>query len=105
MIEAVENEILVSVVSFFEVSIKMKVGKLILPDPLEEVIRRTVQNQIRLLPLDPSHTVAYEQIPLFPDHRDPFDRLLIATAFYENIPVVTTDANFRRYPDFISTVW
>lgn len=105
LIEATEHDILVSVVSFFEVSIKLKIGKLILPDPLEEVIRRTVRNQMRILPLDPLHTVAYGQIPLLPDHRDPFDRLLIATAFHEKIPIITTDANFKRYSDLVTTVW
>jgi len=105
LIEDTGNEMFVSVVTFFEITIKLKVGKLTLPDPLAEVILRTAQNQIQFLPLDPAHTTAYEQIPLLPDHRNPFDRLLIATAFHEKLTVITTGARFNRYPDFITTAW
>ncbi|MCY7358480.1 MAG: PIN domain-containing protein [Rudanella sp.] len=44
-----------------------------------------------------SHIATYDSIPLLPDHSDPFDRLLIATAIAENIPIISADDKFRAY--------
>ena len=39
------------------------------------------------------------------EHRDPFDRLLIATAYHENATIITVDKNFKLYTDFIKILW
>ena len=49
------------------------------------------------LPVTLAHVLAAESLP--PHHRDPFDRLLIAQANIEGIPIVTADPEFRRYQD------
>jgi len=57
--------------------------------------------QIKLLPITLPHILALEHLPLH--HRDPFDRLLIAQAQIEDIPLLTHDPVFAQYP--IKIVW
>lgn len=93
-----KNEILVSQVSIFEIAIKQKVNKL--PDfdlPIRRIIQIIQNDGIGVLHINNSHIEAYERIPLLTDHRDPFDRLLLATALAENIPVISADQNFKKY--------
>lgn len=98
MIENAGNEILVSVVSAWEISVKRARGKLTAPHNLEETIvaagfmQRLVRfndcNRLSILP---------------PIHRDPFDRMLISQAMEDGIPLVTKDAVIARYP--LQTIW
>jgi len=91
------NEAFLSVVSLWEVFVKYKIGKLPLPEPVEEYIdsRRTT-HRIENLTLD-SATVA--RLLSLPDyHRDPFDRMLICQALQHDLAIVTKDEIFRRYP-------
>ncbi|MFZ4698770.1 MAG: PIN domain-containing protein [Candidatus Methylumidiphilus sp.] len=55
------------------------------------------QDGFVILPLQTKHIEAHSDIPLFPEHRDPFDRLLLATALSENIPIISSDGNFELY--------
>ncbi len=93
-----QNQILVSNISLFEIAIKQKTGKLS-EFPLNILDIALVMNQdgFESLQLETEHIAAYDQIPFFSDHRDPFDRLLIATAFAENIPIISADRNFKLY--------
>ena len=64
------------------------------------------QNQrIITLAIRLSHVLAYSDIPLLTEHKDPFDRMIIATAFSENLPVITADEKFNWYPDLIKVEW
>jgi len=81
---ALENEaIFISQVSFFEIAIMQKLGKLpefdLSIDQLTSFIERDGFN---LLGIQNRHIDAYAEIPLLANHRDPFDRLLLATAFF-----------------------
>jgi PIN domain nuclease of toxin-antitoxin system len=51
-----------------------------------------------LLPIEPSHTTRLVTLPFPPGHKDPFDRLLIAQAMVEGIPIVSVDPTFDAYP-------
>jgi len=93
-----DNTIYVSPISLIEIAIKQKLGKL----PELEVPVATLADLIEadgfdLLPLKTGHIQAYADIPLLPDHRDPFDRLLLAVAFHENTPIISADGNFDLY--------
>lgn len=68
-------------------------------------MEETKAQSIEILPLGESHLVAYTELPLLAEHRDPFDRGIIATAFSEQLDVVTTDEKFHFYPDHIKVVW
>lgn len=92
------NEILVSQISLFEIAIKQKIGKL--PElnlSIDELVEQTKRDNFTLLPLSTKHLAAYDKIQLVENHRDPFDRLLLATALSEDMPIISTDGNFVYY--------
>lgn len=86
------NEAIVSTASIWEVAIKRSVGKLDAPEDLPGCSRR---GGVQLLPVAPAHAWAVPALPLH--HHDPFDRLLIAQARHERLPIVTGDARFDGY--------
>jgi PIN domain nuclease of toxin-antitoxin system len=102
-----DNEILVSQISLFELAIKMRIGKLQLRNggTLEEFSEALQADNFRFLPLNNEHIFAYQQVPLFPDHRDPFDRLLIATAMAEQATILTADSHFSLYAAHVAVLW
>ena len=105
LLQDTNNEKWVSQCSFMELAIKLKIGKL--PDfvpNLEEVIRHTQADGFGLLPLRNEHIYAYQKVPLFPDHRDPFDRFIIATALSEKCTIVTADSKFKLYETLLDVV-
>ena len=90
------NEILVSPASYWEVAIKVSIGKYTLTAPFETFITRGIKdNDFRILPIEPKHTAALINMPFH--HRDPFDRLIIAQAMVENVGVVSADPAFDSY--------
>lgn len=95
----------VSVISLYEMAIKKKTGKLSLSRNIEDYANELQRIGISLLPIKISHLDTYERIPLHSDHRDPFDRLLIATALYENLAIISVDEKFELYKDEIKIVW
>lgn len=104
-IEDTKNEIVVSAVSLFEISIKLKIGKLTLKNALHGFIDDVDKAMIKIIPIANSHLIAYQQLPDFADHRDPFDRLIIATSISEGASVITKDPKFKGYRDHISIIW
>lgn len=91
------NQVLLSLASVWEIAIKVAIGRLPLPLPLDTFIPEQLRiNRIELLPISLEHTYEVARLPLH--HRDPFDRLLIAQAIRESIPVVSADEAFDSYP-------
>ncbi len=98
----IENEILLSIASLWEIAIKESLGKLDLKQPFEELIpRQLLSNEIGLLPIDLKHLPVLTNLPFH--HRDPFDRLLIAQAMSEGMPILSRDPAFREYP--VQVIW
>lgn len=96
------NEPLLSMASVWEIAIKVSLGRLPLPEPIETLIPEQLRtNRIALLPIELSHTSQVARLPLH--HRDPFDRLLIAQALTEGLPIVSIDPAFDHYP--IERLW
>ncbi len=96
------NTLLLSVASAWEIQIKVQLGKLQLPGPLQDVIAHHEQtNQMRLLPVTLDHVLALQGLPHH--HRDPFDRLLVAVALAENAVLMTNDPIMSQYP--VQIVW
>ncbi|MCC5607939.1 type II toxin-antitoxin system VapC family toxin [Nostoc sp. CHAB 5834] len=96
------NEILLSIASLWEIAIKHNLGKLSLNQPFEIFITQQLNlNDFRLLDIKISHITVVATLPLH--HRDPFDRILIAQALVENIPLLSADKIFDAYP--IRRVW
>lgn len=90
------NDLLLSAGSAWEIAIKHALGRLRLPmEPAEYVPSRLAATGTVPLAIDHRHALRVGQLP--PHHRDPFDRILIAQAQVEGIPILTSDPNFARY--------
>lgn len=102
IISDMDNEVLLSIGSLWEIAIKYGIGKLSLSRAFSEFIPEQLQiNQIDVLPISLPHLATYTELPFY--HRDPFDRLIIAQAMVENIPVVSRDRPFQEYS--IDVIW
>ena len=99
--ETADAEMFLSAASIWEMAIKSSLGRLTLPLPLDEYIAEKLIQGVRVLPVDWTHAAAVEKMPFH--HRDPFDRLLIAQATAENLPLVSADPELRAYK--VKLIW
>ncbi len=88
------NQVLVSVVSLWEIVVKVRIGKL--EAEIGAVERAVVRNNFLRLAITQAHLAALTPLPLH--HRDPFDHLLMAQATVEDALMVSDDENIARYP-------
>jgi len=87
-------ELLLSIVSLWEIAIKVSTGKM--PKPFKIFIPEQLQqNDMTVLPIETNHLTYVTTLPFH--HRDPFDKLLIAQSIVEGIPIVSMDAAFDPY--------
>ncbi len=91
-----------SIISLWEIAIKQNIGKLELIYSLEEYSRNWKAIEGEILILTEKHVFEYKNLALH--HRDPFDRMLIAQAITENIPIISADTKFDLYPE-IQRIW
>ena len=90
------DDVFLSVVSCWEMAIKVSLEKLTLPQTVDRFISAHLGlNQFALLPLDLEHVSRVAALPFH--HRDPFDRLLAAQALHEGLTLVSADPVFRTY--------
>jgi PIN domain nuclease of toxin-antitoxin system len=88
--------------SLWEMAIKVSIGKLKLAQPFEKLIFEHLElNGIELLDIQVTHIMQVMQLPFH--HRDPFDRLLIAQAQVERMPILSADRAFDAYA--IARMW
>ncbi|MEZ0611050.1 type II toxin-antitoxin system VapC family toxin [Fibrella sp. WM1] len=100
------DTVYVSVVSLFEIAIKQKIDKLPhLSVSIHDIAERMQEDGFTLLPLTAKHIDRYNTVPLLPQHRDPFDRVLIATALAEQLPFVSADTNIKLYAGLVDVIW
>ena len=98
LLEDGANEVYYSAASIWEIAIKFPLGKLHLTEPPETYVPSRIRlSGLEPLPVTHEHALAVASLPRFPDHRDPFDRLLVATARVERMTLVSADPVFRRY--------
>ncbi len=96
-------EAYVSVVSAWEVAIKVAGGKLRLSTPPVHWFRGLLErHDLKEVPLDAGIACAAAALP--PLHRDPFDRAIVALAQAHGFTVLTSDENIRKYPG-VTTLW
>jgi PIN domain nuclease of toxin-antitoxin system len=89
-------DLLLSVASLWEISVKVSIGKLTLAQPYDIFVpQQLTDNDIVVLPISLAHLGVVSTLPFH--HRDPFDRLLIAQAMIERLPIVSTDTAFDAY--------
>jgi PIN domain nuclease of toxin-antitoxin system len=96
------NIVFFSAASGWEIAIKMKLGKLTLQEPMASfIIKQLAINSFEILPCHLTH--ALQVYSLAEHHRDPFDRMLIAQSQLEDLPLLSSDPLFARYP--IKIIW
>lgn len=97
-----DQRVVVSVVSAWEIIIKLGTGKLVLSRPLEDLWPESIDaNGFEVWNVTSDHVLALSPLPLH--HRDPFDRLLIAQALAEGHQLISADTVFDAYP--IPRIW
>jgi PIN domain nuclease of toxin-antitoxin system len=97
-----ESEVALSVASVWELAIKVAKGLITLPAPLSHYVPdRLERNRFGLLPIELAHALRVASLPRI--HGDPFDRLLIAQAQVEGIPIITSDSAIAQYD--VETIW
>ncbi len=89
----------ISRISLLEMAIKSQLAKDDFPLVFEHWLTRFRQFDFEMLEITDAHLVALSRLPIVKDHRDPFDRLLIAQALSENLTLVSRDGKFADYAD------
>ena len=90
------NRLILSIVSIWEMQIKMQLGKLKLKRSLKELVKNQQDvNSLLILPVSPNHIFMLDNLPMH--HSDPFDRLLISQAIEEKLLLVSKDEKFSDY--------
>jgi len=96
LVEDPANDIFISPASYWEIAIKVSHKKLDLFATFDDFMRRGIAgNDFIILPIEPKHTAIVATLPFH--HKDPFDRLLIAQALAEGIPLISTDSAIDAY--------
>ncbi len=96
------NSVYVSPASYWEIAIKVSTSKLVLRVSYDNFITDAITNNgFTIFPIEPRHTEALTTLPMH--HRDPFDRLVIAQAMVEQMPILSSDAAFDAYP--VTRLW
>lgn len=96
------NDLYLSPTSYWEIAIKISIGKYNLAEPLAEFIKREIAaNDLNLLPIYVDHAAEVSELPFH--HKDPFDRMLVAQSLVESLPIVSGDAIFDQYG--VTRIW
>lgn len=102
LLQDTNNDLLLSIVSVWEIQIKAQLGRLSLQGDLAKVIQEQQEiNGIELLPITLHHVLALSELPSH--HGDPFDRLLISQSRIEDVTLVSRDRIFSSYP--VDVLW
>jgi PIN domain nuclease of toxin-antitoxin system len=102
LIESEDTQVVFSTASAWEIAIKVRLGKLNLPGPVNEYVVSVLERQsIQSMPVYLHHALRVAELPLH--HRDPFDRLLIAQAQIEGLPLMTADPDVAAYD--VEIIW
>ena len=96
-----EDCVCVSIATFWEMTIKSSLGKLILPAPVSSLMESCDALCFTVLPITADHLTCLAALPFI--HRDPFDRMIIAQAMAEKMTIITTDHIIPQYP--VKTLW
>ena len=99
-----DTRVYVSQISFWEMAIKINIGKLHIPIGLKNVMKSSQQAGIETISVQNSHILNYQSLEVQEDHRDPFDRYIIATALSEKLKILSNDSKFDIYNDVVR-VW
>jgi PIN domain nuclease of toxin-antitoxin system len=100
VIEIINNpdtEKYISIISIWEITIKINIGKLKLKDDINAIYQLLNKYQVKILQLNKNDFNAYSILPLI--HKDPFDRLIISQALSNDLILITDDQHIKSYPN------
>ncbi len=96
------NVVLFSAASSWEIAIKYTIGKLRLPEPPEDFVpKRLIRDGLTSIPVEHAHALRTAHLPRH--HNDPFDRLLVAQAQLEKVPIMSVDPALEPYD--VEIIW
>lgn len=96
------NDVYLSAASSWEIAIKVALGKLTLPETPEVYVPSRLASQaISGLAIEHVHALRVASLPMH--HQDPFDRLIVAQAQVEKLPILTADENIAAYE--VDAIW
>ncbi|WP_346292223.1 type II toxin-antitoxin system VapC family toxin [Sphaerothrix gracilis] len=98
-----KSDLFFSVASLWEIVIKISIGRLQLDCSLKSLLDRISVIRAEIIPIEIESLEIYLNLPLYPNHRDPFDRILVAQAVDYSLDIVSRDDKFDLYP--IQRVW
>ena len=101
LIESIDNNVFISIASLWEISIKPKLGKLVLKIPYEELKPLIISKRIEILPISFEDTFINSNLDYH--HRDPFDRIIISQSLNNHLTVVGRDKIFDKYN--VNMIW
>ncbi|MBX2962055.1 MAG: type II toxin-antitoxin system VapC family toxin [Cyclobacteriaceae bacterium] len=107
VVSDMNNDVFVSIISFWEMSIKYSIGKIDLGVySVENFLAVAIKSEFSILQLEPIDAATGYQLPWKESHKDPFDRMLIWKALRNNYCIVSRDANFKLYTDLgLKLIW
>ena len=92
----IDNQLYLSIASVWEMQIKAQLGKLELKIPLADMVKvQKQENDLNILTITLEHIYQLQMLPFH--HNDPFDRLIIAQSFLENMTIISADGKFKDY--------
>jgi PIN domain nuclease of toxin-antitoxin system len=96
------NMLYISISSVWEIAIKVSLGRLyMLCGGVGEFLSKLDEMPITIVPIEPQYMKTIESLSFI--HRDPFDRMIVATAINENMTILTADENIPKYD--IQSIW
>ena len=95
------SKIFISAVSLWEITIKLNLRKLSVSFTISELLNDIKKRDLTILQIENAYLTGLSELPFI--HKDPFDRLLIATALAEDLSIITIDENIQKYD--VPWVW
>lgn len=89
----------ISVVSIWEITIKLNIGKLKLKDDINSIYQLLEKYGVKILQPSKNDFIKYTSLPLI--HKDPFDRLIISQTLTNDLTLITDDQYIKGYPNLI----
>jgi PIN domain nuclease of toxin-antitoxin system len=107
IISDINNEICISVISFWEISIKTAIKKFVFDNiDIKDFPKYAKQLNLNIISLEENDAVSFYKLPLKTNHKDPFDRMLIWQAINADMPLISKDSLFEQYKkDGLKLIW
>ncbi len=90
-----DNDVSISIASFWEIAIKKGLGKLEINKTVSDLEQACIEQGIEIIPIRTTYLEAIQTLPNI--HNDPFDRLIIATASVDGLTLITDDSTIKKY--------